>query len=53
MEGLPDSVLTGGQYDRLMRKMGRRSRAIGFAVYLDRLERIGGTNNGGVVFQDA
>jgi ATP phosphoribosyltransferase regulatory subunit len=53
VEGLPDSVLTGGQYDRLMRKMGRRSRAIGFAVYLDRLERIGGTNNGGVVFQDA
>ena len=53
VEGLPDSVLTGGQYDRLMRRMGRTSQAIGFAVYLDCMERIGGTNNSGVVFQDA
>lgn len=53
VEGLPESVLTGGQYDRLMQKMGRKSKAIGFAVYLDRLERIGDTNNGGVVFQNA
>ena len=53
VEGLPDSVLTGGQYDGLMRRMGRASKAIGFAVYLDRLERLGGTNNGGVVFQNA
>lgn len=35
--GIPDSVLSGGQYDRLMKKMGRRSKAIGFAVYLDKL----------------
>ena len=28
------------QYDRLMRKMGKRSDAIGFAVYLDQLERL-------------
>lgn len=40
IRGLPDSVLSGGQYDRLMRKMGKRSRAIGFAVYLDALERL-------------
>ena len=53
VEGLPDSVLNGGQYDKLMRKMGKASRAIGFAVYLDRLERIGDTNNSGVVFQNA
>lgn len=38
VEGVPDGVLSGGQYDRLMAKMGRNSRAIGFAVYLDLLE---------------
>lgn len=38
-EGLPDSVLSGGQYDRLMREMRRESGAVGFAVYLDRLEQ--------------
>ena len=38
--GVPASVLSGGQYDRLMRKMGRSAGAIGFAVYLDELERI-------------
>ncbi len=36
---IPDSVLSGGQYDRLMQKMHRRSGAIGFAVYLDELQR--------------
>lgn len=38
-EGVPDSVLSGGQYDRLMREMKRTDSAIGFAVYLDRLEQ--------------
>lgn len=38
--GLPNSVLSGGQYDNLMRKMNRRSDAIGFAVYIDRLEQL-------------
>ena len=37
--GAPDSVLSGGQYDQLMRQMGRRGGAVGFAVYLDRLGR--------------
>ncbi|MBE6620108.1 MAG: hypothetical protein E7625_01925 [Ruminococcaceae bacterium] len=37
IKGIPDSVLSGGRYDRLMRKMDRTSDAIGFAVYLDRL----------------
>lgn len=32
-------ILSGGQYDRLMKKMNRKSRAIGFAVYTDALER--------------
>ena len=30
----------GGQYDGLMRRMGRKDRAIGFAVFLNRLERL-------------
>lgn len=38
VEGLPDSVLSGGQYDKLMKKMHRQSGAMGFAVYLDQLE---------------
>ena len=38
LEGIPASVLSGGQYDKLPRKMGRRAKAIGFAVYLDLLE---------------
>ena len=40
IEGIPDGVLSGGSYDKLMQKMGRRARAIGFAVYLDLLERL-------------
>ncbi len=40
LSGVPDSVLSGGRYDRLMRRMKRRSRAVGFAVYLDMLERM-------------
>lgn len=40
VQGLPGSVLTGGQYDKLMRKMYRKSGAIGFAVYTDLLERL-------------
>ena len=38
VEGVPSAVLSGGQYDRLMEKMGHKSRAIGFAVYLDTLK---------------
>jgi len=37
---VPSDILSGGQYDGLMRKMGRSAGAIGFAVYLDRLERL-------------
>ncbi len=40
VENVPAAVLSGGQYDRLMAKMNRDSRAIGFAVYLDLLERL-------------
>lgn len=38
VDGIPEGVLSGGQYDKLMRRMGKKSRAIGFAVYLDLLD---------------
>ncbi len=40
ISGIPESVLSGGQYDKLMKKMGRNGGAIGFAVYLDLLETL-------------
>ena len=40
VEGIPTGVLSGGQYDKLMKKMGRKDGACGFAVYLDALERL-------------
>ena len=40
LSGVPDSVLSGGRYDKLMTRMKRRSKAVGFAIYLDMLERI-------------
>jgi len=39
IEGIPSSILSGGQYDKLMQKMGKKAGAIGFAVYLDSLDR--------------
>ena len=39
IKGVESRVLAGGRYDRLMRKMGSEAGAIGFAVYLDALER--------------
>ena len=41
IQGVPSRVLSGGQYDNLMRKMRRNCGAIGFAVYTDELERLG------------
>jgi len=38
LEGIPASVLSGGQYDKLPQKMGRNAKAIGFAIYLGLLE---------------
>lgn len=37
---IPTGILSGGQYDGLMRKMKKNSSAVGFAVYLDLLERL-------------
>lgn len=39
--GAAEGLLSGGAYDGLMRKMGQSQSAIGFAVYLDALERLG------------
>lgn len=38
LPGIYKSVLSGGQYDKLLAKMGKTSRAIGFAIYMDLLE---------------
>lgn len=38
ISGLPDKVLSGGQYDQVLRRMGRTGGAIGFALYLSDLE---------------
>ena len=45
VNGIPDSILSGGRYDRLVEKFGKKTEAIGFAVYLDKLERIGGASD--------
>ncbi len=39
INGISNRVLSGGSYDVLMQKMGKSSGAIGFAVYLDAIER--------------
>ena len=38
VEGVSSAVLSGGQYDKLMKKMKHSSNAVGFAVYLDMLD---------------
>lgn len=40
LEGIHTSVLSGGQYDKLPQKMGRKAKAIGFAIYLDLLQEL-------------
>lgn len=40
VEGVPAGILAGGRYDNLLSRMGRPCGAIGFAVYLDQLERM-------------
>ena len=38
--GIPERVLAGGGYGALMKRMDRKSDAIGFAIYLDLLEEL-------------
>ena len=40
ISGIYEYVLSGGKYDPLMRRMGRSSSAIGFALYVDLLESL-------------
>ena len=40
VEGVPEGVLSGGRYDKLVHRLGKQGGAIGFAVYLDLLERL-------------
>lgn len=39
INGVPRSVLSGGRYDKLPEKLGKKAGAIGFALYLGELER--------------
>ena len=39
VEGIPVPVLSGGQYDPLLRRLGRTGQGIGFAVYLNQIDR--------------
>ena len=45
INGIPAGILSGGQYDKLMKKLRKTSGAVGFAVYLDMLERFEQTEN--------
>ena len=40
LEGITTGILSGGQYDKLLQKMGRGGNAVGFAIYLNLLEQI-------------
>ena len=41
LKNLSAGVLSGGQYDKMVEKMGKPCGAMGFAVYLNELERLG------------
>lgn len=40
IEGIPERVLSGGRYDLLLNRMGKRGGGIGFSVYADTLDRL-------------
>lgn len=43
ISGISGSVISGGQYDKLMERMKQKSKAVGFALYLDMLEQLSGS----------
>ena len=43
VDDISAGVLSGGRYDNLIRRMGKKGGAIGFAVYLNMLERLNQT----------
>ena len=42
VRGIPVGVLSGGEYDGLLKKMQKKEKGIGFAVYLDEIARLDG-----------
>ena len=40
IEGIPTPVLSGGRYDSLMTRFGKKAGAVGFAIYLSALESL-------------
>ena len=40
VNGIPKEVLSGGRYDGLLKSMGKDYKAIGFAIYLDEVDRL-------------
>lgn len=40
IKNLSAGVLSGGQYDKMVEKLGKRCGAIGFAIYLNELDRL-------------
>ncbi|MBO5667152.1 MAG: ATP phosphoribosyltransferase regulatory subunit, partial [Firmicutes bacterium] len=40
LEQLPGNVLAGGQYDGMVKKLGKKCDGIGFAIYLSEMSRI-------------
>lgn len=40
LKNLSAGVLSGGQYDKMVEKMGKKFGAMGFAIYLNELERL-------------
>ena len=41
VENVPGTILSGGRYDNLLKKLGKNSGAVGFAVYMDILSYLG------------
>ena len=52
VQGVSEKVISGGRYDSLLKRMNRKGRAIGFAVYLGILDQLlvsGETNDADVL----
>ncbi len=41
VNGIPAGILSGGEYDGLLKKMQKKEKGIGFAVYMDEIARLG------------
>lgn len=41
VENIPGTILSGGRYDNLLKKLGKNSGAVGFAVYMDLISNLG------------